>query len=666
MIMETQVYVPATKLPSQNRITIIEASAGRARKLLLQQQLDSASQSGTRVFVVECDFDKGGPWVGPHELLATLIEDIQVTRPDLVAKHSLELTYVMPQLRHLLSVKNPTLTDLAPAEERVRSYPVDRAFRIVHGLIDLLCDWKETAERNSSWFIACDNFDQSGTMTRRFFIELIRRKAESMGLKIILAVNPGAGEEAHQHLEMTGQTVSVMPVQLPILPEPKTSPSECQTAAEMIEERIGANRVEILANLPKLIQLWKHAERPDKVMHYRYLALDYHNTLGLYEDSLRYADGLLEMYAQYAPDNEYRRWAIAAKVLNIYVGLMDAPTAISFAEQIIQEFAQRNEARLGVMLYTLAMLYARYQKPRNLRKGEEYLTLGLEALERARMDGSMSEDEYYFQTAFNRNGLAMIRNFEHRYTEAIQICRKCVEHLNIHLDAERHLLHRSVLLYNIGQVYNAMGKYQEAIEQYTAAIALDPNYSEYYNDRGSVHLHSGNLDQAEKDYLKAIELSPPYFEVFTNLGQCYRLMGQMDMAIQSYSRALDLEPRQILALLGRAKAYEELGNSEKALVDYTQAIAFDHSLWDAFASRGVIQYEIGNLDSSLHDLNRAIELNPKQGTLFENRATVHWELGHFSLAQQDLRTAIGLASIENDRIAIQARLDDLLGMVTQS
>jgi tetratricopeptide (TPR) repeat protein len=312
------------------------------------------------------------------------------------------------------------------------------------------------------------------------------------------------------------------------------------------------------------------------------------------------------------------------------------------------------------MLYTLAMLYARYSKPRDLGKGEEYLARGLKALELARIDGSMPEDEYHFQSAFNRNGLAMIRNFQRKYTEAIEICRECVKHLNTHLTADKHLLHRSVLLFNLAQVYNAIGSQREAIEHYSAAIALDPNYSEYYNDRGSVHLRFGNLEEAEKDYLKAIELSPPYFEVLTNLGQCYRKMGRMDRAIESYSLALDLEPNQILALLGRANAYQEVGKKEEALSDFTSVIALDPSLWDAFANRGAIRYDIGHLDLSLDDFNHAIALNSEQGDLFENRATVLAELGHYALAEKDLRKAIDLATVDAERAAIQTRLDDLL------
>src|SRR5262249_47600714 len=157
------------------------------------------------------------------------------------------------------------------------------------------------------------------------------------------------------------------------------------------------------------------------------------------------------------------------------------------------------------------------------------------------------------------NGLAMIRHFQGRYQEAIELCREGFRELEQHLHEDRHRLHRSVLLYNMAQVYTAVGAYDDALRHYAMTMDMDPNYSEYYNDRGNVYLKLGRLAEAEADYLKAIELSPPYHEVYTNLGQCYRRMGRLDDAVRAYSAALDLSPHLALALAGRGQCHDELG-----------------------------------------------------------------------------------------------------------
>jgi tetratricopeptide (TPR) repeat protein len=310
--------------------------------------------------------------------------------------------------------------------------------------------------------------------------------------------------------------------------------------------------------------------------------------------------------AEHAPDDEHLRWFIVFKLLNSQIALGDVQASLKLAEEEGLKLVEHHPEWRIQLFYLMAMLYARFQKPRDLVKGEEYLERGLAAIEEA----NLPEGERHFHFVFNRNGLAMIRNFEGRHEEAIELCRSGFARLNAHLGAEQHRLHRSILLYNIAQVYAATRSYTEAIEYYSVAIAMDSNYSEYYNERGNILLHLGRLEEARADYLRAIELSPPYFEVFTNLGQCHRRMGAMAYAIESYSRALDLEPDHLLALLGRAKAHEELGHVEAAIADYTAALAHDSMQWEVVASRGVMYYEGGDLDASLADFDRAIELKP--------------------------------------------------------
>src|SRR5205823_943743 len=195
------------------------------------------------------------------------------------------------------------------------------------------------------------------------------------------------------------------------------------------------------------------AKRPCKVLYYRHFGLYLYNTLGLYEDALRYGEGLLEMAAEHAPGDELR-WSIIFKLLMCYMGLQDPQASLKLAEGEAMKVVERDHAAWrGQLFYLLAMLYARYQKPRDFAKGELYLDRGLEAMGQA----ELPEGEFHFQSVFNRNGLAMIRNFQGRHQEAIELCRAGLMRLDHHLSIEKHRLHRSVLLYNMAQVYFAIG-----------------------------------------------------------------------------------------------------------------------------------------------------------------------------------------------------------------
>jgi tetratricopeptide (TPR) repeat protein len=633
-----------------NRVLVIEAEAGPARRRWLETHAQQLGGPAARSFSLCCDFDESGPWAGVNTLFSALIPGMANERPDLIDQHVFELVHVLPQLRRSLTVSNPCLTDLAPVGERSRNYAADRAFRIVNGLVDLLDRWKSGHDGERDWIIVCDSLDAAGALNLRFFKELMRRRGERLHLRLLAGVCPGNGDAAAAVLA-PGATVTRVGLQ-----HEATAEMDSTTAAELasgLEARIGEDALEKQLQLHELLRLWRLAHRPDKVLEYKYLGLEICNPLGLYEDALRYADGILEMAMQYAPGNEFLRWSIVMKLLACYSSLQQADAALNIAETYGLESVKNHPAWRAQVFYMVAMLHARYKQPRDLAKGEQYLEEGLAALEEA----GLSENELHLHSVFNRNGLAMIRSFQGRHAEALELCRTGIARLNAHLAADKHRLHRSVLVYNIAQVYAATGSHDQALEHYAAVIAMDPNYSEYYNERGNLLLRLGRLEEALADYLKAVELSPPYVEVFTNLAQCYRRMGAMAKAVEAYSRALDLKPDQSLALLGRGKAREELGHSQEALADYTAAIKLEPAQWEAVASCGVLHYDAGDLLASLADFDRAIELQPGEADLYANRATVLADLGLHQRAIRDLSRILDLNPEHADRREIEARLE---------
>lgn len=635
-------------LDHPGRVVIVQAPATRRRREILRERLAEAERRGSRTWLLDTGFDTGGPWAGIHDLFARILEEMREQRPDLVEKHDYELIHVVPELRRSLRVRYSTLTDLAPSEEKVRNYPADRAFRIVHGLIDLLDAWK--GSEGPPWVIACESFDQISHIGRRFFRELMRRRGESLGLTLLVACAPASTEEVRDRF--TGDVLGpVIRLDLPAEEESLPDPTEAFRLALELEQKVGEDLLEIQIHLPDLIRGWRAAGDLKRLFLYNYHGLEIFNTLGFYEDAIVYGEAARTLYKAHIAEDPDIRWSIFLKLFMSYLGLLQPERADDLAREDAIGRIESLERR-GQLHYLLAMLHARFSPQRDLARGEELLELGLRDLEQADMD----EGARHFQMVFNRNGLAMIRHFQGRFQEAIDLCREGFDRLNAHLSPDRHRLHRSVLLYNLAQVYSALGEHEEAIRHYTAAMEMDPNYSEYFNERGSIFLRLGRYDEARADYLTAIELSPPYFEVWTNLGQCDRSLGRLQEAVEAYSRALDLEPRQLLALLGRAQAYEALGRLHEAIADYTAALDLQPNQWDAVASRAVLHYERGDLAASLRDLNRAIELAPRVADLRQNRALVLSDLGCPEDAARDLTIYLDLAPDAEDRAEVQERL----------
>jgi len=95
---------------------------------------------------------------------------------------------------------------------------------------------------------------------------------------------------------------------------------------------------------------------------------------------------------------------------------------------------------------------------------------------------------------------------------------------------------------NLGQIFDRLGRYDEAARCHAAAIELDPGYAEAYNNLGYLLARQDRLTDAEALYRKAIELDPGYAEPHTNRGNLLKDRGELDAAIDCYRRAIELRP----------------------------------------------------------------------------------------------------------------------------
>ena len=641
-----------TTLELPGKVIFVAARPGRERLRLLEEWREKAEQNGARAWVLPCRFTEGGPWAGARNLFRSLLDEIRESRPDLLGKHEYELAHVLPELKPVTEARNANLTDIATPDEKVRNYAGDRAYRIVHGLIDLLSSLKPATD-GRPWVILCDSFEESGSIGGRFFRELMRRRGRQFELTLVVATAPDASARIRAEFDerLAGP---VLPFDLPE-EEPEKVDVEAATQAAMeIERRMQHEGLPVAVGLIDLLHLWRQAGRPERIFRWEVLALDQFNTQGLYEDALAYGSTLLERQEIHAPDDEQLRWAVFVKNLMSLLGLQQILAAQALAEEVaIGKFA--DPYRRAQLCYLVSMMYARFLPERDLDRAEQLLDEGLEELERA----DIPPDVLHFQSVFNRNGLALVRFFQGRHAEAIDLCLSGFERLKEHLSPEQHRLHRSVLLYNIAQVYSALGMDDDAIRHYTLAMEMDPNFSEYYNERANLHFRAGRYEEALRDYQMAGELSPPYYELYTNLGQCHRHLGRFEEAAAAYSKALDLEPGQVLALLGRAQCEEALGQAAAALADYDEALALVPGQWEALANRATLHYDRGDLPSALKDMEAAIELAPQVAGLYQNRGFLHSELGMAEEAARDFSTYLSLDPEAADRDEVLARLQDL-------
>jgi tetratricopeptide (TPR) repeat protein len=133
-------------------------------------------------------------------------------------------------------------------------------------------------------------------------------------------------------------------------------------------------------------------------------------------------------------------------------------------------------------------------------------------------------------------------------------------------------------VYNDGLRLLSDGKLDEALDTLSRAIALDPEYSYAYYNRGLAHYlkETGRLapnprkeiELAIEDFNAALALGYSEAMLFRNRANAFFRKGDIPQALADYTQAIALEPSNPLAYLNRAHVYEKTLQEQNAIADY--------------------------------------------------------------------------------------------------
>ena len=194
--------------------------------------------------------------------------------------------------------------------------------------------------------------------------------------------------------------------------------------------------------------------------------------------------------------------------------------------------------------------------------------------------------------------------------------------------------------------------YQGAIEDYTKAIELKPDFAEAYINRGISRRNLSDYKGAIEDYTKAIELRPDFAEAYKNRGYSRLKLSDYKGAIEDYTKAIEFKPDYALAYNNRGASRSNLSDNKGAIEDYTEAIRLDKNWGDfnqsyfglptAYNNRGLARFNLSDNRGAIEDYNKAIELKPDYAEAYYNRGFSRLKLSDNKGAIEDYNKAIEL------------------------
>ncbi|MHA6757561.1 tetratricopeptide repeat protein [Streptacidiphilus sp. PAMC 29251] len=673
----------------------------RARIL---RELGAGEPGSEAVLCVDAHRRVRGPYSAAGQLVTRLLPPTLRHDPELVHRYDIELLSAAPDVSSIVPNSRDTLTSMAIPTERTRFYARLRTTRIANGLVEFVRDSPADAGPR---VLVVENVDQADRTDLEFLASLLRRVDPGRLCVVVCTPDQDPADETLLAVLRTRARLTPVAAGIPAAPDadPEADADSEADAARYVDADCTSDEPAQLAayqGLSAEARARLHDRRGDEIealdqQSLRIGALAHHRVhgsdpgeagvrallnatdhclcMGFYEACVEYGRrglGLVD------PRTEHQRWWAFVKGTTLALSILGRTEEAELMDDQSRFDSISPNVHMSCA-YSTAMLYTRHKDPeqRDQRKAKAWLNSAIAS-------ASMIEDplERAFQSAFFRNGLALVEANLGEPAEALRLVDECIEMLDRLLPPDNHVLHRSVLKNNRARVYLALGRLEDAMADYAVVIAQDPNHPEHYLERGNILRQLGREPEAHADYATAMRLSPPFPEIYYNRGDLRFGEGDAAGALADFSYVLELQPDFVDAYVNRAGLYLEQGDNEAARDDalrglefepenpylhavlgqvfaegddfaaarasYDRALKAEPDLVSALVGRAVLAYSTGDLATAAEDLDRAVDLQPDDPALLYNRALVHRDAGRPAESLADLEAAAALSPDDPD------------------
>lgn len=196
--------------------------------------------------------------------------------------------------------------------------------------------------------------------------------------------------------------------------------------------------------------------------------------------------------------------------------------------------------------------------------------------------------------------------------------------------------------YRLGLSDAKAGNAAAALENYSKAISLKPDFIEAIVNRSNLLDGMKRPAEALEDCRRAIALRPDVPELLANEGNILRALKREDEALQSYNKALAMRPQLPEGLVNRGTLFYDLRRLDEALADCDAVLAQMPDFAEVHLNRANVLREKGLYEESLAAATRAAQLKPAYVEAHATRGSLLRHLRRPVEALQAFRTTMQL------------------------
>lgn len=292
------------------------------------------------------------------------------------------------------------------------------------------------------------------------------------------------------------------------------------------------------------------------------------------------------------------------------------------------EFEQKEQWLKAAEQYELAEMLENAEECRKL----VVQRLNDEGVPKAKREDYQGISEDLLQASININARGAVKAQQGDYYKAIEDYSQALKVNPNYLGA----------YLNRGSAYADLGNYSKAMADFNQALRINPNSAEAYYSRGVTRNEMGDVQGAIADYTQALRLNPNYTYAYVNRGSTRSRLRDYTGAIADCNQALGLDPHDAEVYVNRGEAYRKMGYYQAAIADYNQALGLNPNLALAYNNRGIARSNLEDYSGAIADYNKALQLKPNYADAYLNRGATRVDMGDYAGAITDHTQALSI------------------------
>ncbi|QWR76582.1 tetratricopeptide repeat protein [Candidatus Magnetomonas plexicatena] len=179
-----------------------------------------------------------------------------------------------------------------------------------------------------------------------------------------------------------------------------------------------------------------------------------------------------------------------------------------------------------------------------------------------------------------------------------------------------------ILYNNLADTLLRQWKISEAVNNYSAAISIKPDFADSRAGIGITYMYAGNTEKALENLNLALQLNSRCIEAYMGLGTIMSSRGQFEAAFQYFNKALTISPNSALLRYNLGITYFYTGKPKEALENLNLALQLNPYDAKTYFYIGNVYASTGKLTEAENAYRKALQLQPNYPDAMVNLGNV--------------------------------------------